>query len=171
MQPDDQTPAGNLTAPLRPWRSAASLRSLVVTAILAAFATHAPAAEVRAAMTITANVVESAGIGSSYQAQELVISTRDIERGYVEVAHASRFQIRNKGPAVLEFRGMNALFRSVRVTSPGGTAEFGAAGGTLLQRPLHGGAGTVALNYRFELVPGVTPGPHQWPLSLTVLPM
>ena len=147
------------------------LQRLLGAAVFAALIGPAHAAEVRAVMSVTANVVESAGIGSSYQAQEFVISPRDVERGYVEVPSASRFELRNRGPSLLEFRGVSNVFRSVRVTGAAGTAEFGAGGGTLLQKPLQHGAGSVALSYRFELAPGVIPGQHRWPLSLTVLPL
>ncbi|HYH43595.1 MAG TPA: hypothetical protein VD867_16595 [Burkholderiales bacterium] len=146
-------------------------RALLLTAVVAAIVGHAHAGEARAVLSVTANVVETAGIGSSYQAQEFVISPRDVERGYVEVASASRFEFRNRGSSLLEFRSVSNVFRSVRVTGAAGTAEFGAAGGTLLQKPLQHGAGSVALSYRFELAPGVSPGQHRWPLSLTVLPL
>lgn len=156
---------GNATAGRR------LLQRLLVAALFATLVGHVHAADVRAAMSVTANVVESAGIRSSYQAQEFVISPRDVERGYVEVPSASRFELRNRGHSLLEFRGVSNVFRSVRVTGAAGTAEFGASGGTLLQKPLEHGAGSVALSYRFELAPGVSPGPHSWPLSLTVLPL
>lgn len=146
-------------------------RRLIMTALFTALAGQAQAAEVRASMSVTANVVDTVSIGSSYQAQNLVVTARDVERGYVEVPAASRFEIKSKGPSLLEFRGVSDVFHSVRVTGVIGTAEFGSGGGTLLQKPFRDGAGSVALNYRFELSPGVSPGPHKWPLSLTVFPM
>ena len=172
MELDRRTPAQPSRAgPLRRWPASATPRALVLAAVVAAIVGHAHAGEARAVLSVTAYVVDTAGIGSSYQAQELVITPRDVERGYVDVAAASRFHIRNKGPSVLEFRATGDVFRSVRVTGAAGTAEFGSGGGTLLQKASNEGSGSLALNYRFELAPGIGAGPHKWPLALTVYPL
>lgn len=132
----------------------------------------AEAAEARAFMAVTATVVDSVSIRAVHQAQNLVITAEDVGRGYVEVAAGSRFEIGHNGLCLFEFRPLGDIFRSVRVSGPEGlTAEFGSGGGTMLQKSAGRESATVAVNYRFQLAPGVRAGAYNWPLSLTVLPM
>lgn len=145
-------------------------RKIFLAALFTAFVGQANAADIRAYMTVTANVVDTVGIRSVYQAQDLVISAQDIERGFVEVPAASRLEIRSPRPSLFEFRSVGDLFKSVHVSGAGDT-DFGGQGGTLLYKSSGNGMSNVALSYRFDLNPGVTPGTHRWPLALTVLPM
>lgn len=146
-------------------------RKLVLAALFGAVLSPANAAETRGYMSVTAHVVDTVGIRSLHQARDIVISASDVERGFVEIAAASRLEVRNPRPSVFEFRGVGRLFRAVRISSSAGTAEFGAEGGTLLAKPDDTGLSSVALDYRFELSPGTQPGRHKWPLALTVLPL
>lgn len=146
-------------------------RKLVLGALFGAVLSQANAAETRTYMSVTAHIVDTVGVRSLHQAREIVISASDIERGYVEIAAASRLEVRNARPSLFEFRGVGALFRAVRISSSAGTAEFGAEGGTLLAKPDDTGFSSVAVDYRFELNPGTQPGTHKWPLALTVLPL
>ena len=153
-------------------------RRLVITALAASllpatavYPRHAKAAETRAQMTVSATVVEAVTIRTLHQARDLMITAQDVERGYVEVPAASRFQVSGNSRTVLEFRPRGALVRSFSVTLPEGSARFGAEGGTLLQKARHLSASTVDVAYRFDLAAGTKPGSHPWPLSLTILPM
>lgn len=159
-------------------RTLALQRRLVIAASIAAlspvsgaFSGHAQAAEARAFMAVTATVVDSVSIRSVHQAKNLVITPQDVERGYVEVPGGSRFEIRNKRPCLFEFRAVENIFRSVKVTGLQGTTEFGSDGALLLQGSFGNGLASVEVGYRFELAPGVSPGAYNWPLSLTVLPL
>jgi hypothetical protein len=168
---DELIAAGILTAD-RLRRALAIQRRLMIAALLGALFGQAQAADVRAFMTVSATVVDTVSIRTLHQAETLVVTAQDIERGYVDVPAASRFEIRNKGPSLFEVRPLNPFFRSVRVTGPEGSAEFGAAGGTLMQRSNGNGAAVnVSLGYRFELAAGITPGAYKWPVSLTVMPL
>lgn len=146
-------------------------RKLVLAAIFSAVFGQAHAAETRAHMSVTANVVDTVGIRSLHQAHDIVISASDIERGFIEIAAASRLEVRNPRPSLFEFRGLGTLFRAVRVSGSAGEAQFGAEGGSLLAQPAVDGVARIALNYRFELNPGVRAGTHKWPLALTIFPL
>jgi hypothetical protein len=159
-------------------RALAVQRRLVFAASLAALSPinsatvgHAEAAENRAYMTVTANVVDTVSIRAVHQATSLVVTAQDVERGYVEVSAGSRLEIRNQRPCLFEFRAVGNIFRSVKVTGIQGAAELGVDGGTLLQGGFGNGLAKVDVGYRFELKPGVSPGAYGWPLSLTVLPL
>lgn len=153
-------------------------RRLVIAAMLAglipggrATIGQAEAADARAYMAISATVVDTVSIRTMHQAQDLVLTAQDVARGYVDVPAASRFEITHKGPCLFEFRPSGTLFRAVRVSGVEGGAEFGSEGGTMLQKSSGGVSAPVALNYRFQLAPGVSAGAYSWPLSLTVLPI
>lgn len=163
--------AAGLVSADRLSRALRTQRRLMVAALFTALVGHAGAAEVRAQITVSATVVDTVGIKPLYQAQDLVVTSQDIKRGFVEVPAASRFDIRNKGLTVFEFRPTADIFRSVKVTSSGAASEFGLAGGTLLQTSMGERVASVSVNYRFVLAPGVAPGTYRWPLALTVLPM
>lgn len=174
---DELVAEGHLS-PERLERALTLQRRLVVTALTAAlfpasaiYTKQAKAADARGYMTITATVVDTMTMRAVYQATDLVITAEDVARGYVDVPAASRFEIGNKGPCVFEFRRTGTLFRSFRVTLPEGTAQFGAEGGTLLQKSRSAGVARVDVSYRFDLDPGVKPGTYRWPLSITILPM
>lgn len=151
---------------------------LVITALAAGLcsmnAVHAKqgrATEARAYMSVTANVVESVTVRAVYQARDLIVTSDDVARGYVDVPAASRFEITNRAPCMFDFRKAGNLIRSFRITLPEGSAQFGAEGGTLLQKSRGAGVERVDVSYRFDLAPDVKPGTYGWPLSLTVLPM
>ena len=153
-------------------------RRLVITALAASllpaaavYPRHAKAAETRAQMTVSATVVETVTLRTLHQARDLIITAQDVERGYVEVSAASRFQLSGNSLSVLEFRPRGAIVGSFSVTLPEGSARFGPEGGTLLQKPRQSGASTVDVAYRFELAAGTKPGAYPWPLSLTILPI
>ena len=122
-------------------------------------------------MTVTATVVDTVSIRSVHQAQSLVVTAQDVERGYVDVSGGSRFEIRYKGARLLEFRPVGDIFRSVKVSGLEWSAEFGSDGGTMLQKSSGDATASVAINYRFHFAPGISAGAYPWPLLLTVLPM
>lgn len=146
-------------------------RRLLLAALFGAVFSQANAAETHAHMSVTANVVDTVGVRSLHQARDIVISASDVERGFVEIAGASRLEVRNPRPSLFEFRGVSALFRTVRVSGSAGAAQFGAEGGSLIAQPAGDGVARIALNYRFELNPTVQAGTHKWPLALTILPL
>lgn len=168
----DELVASGLLSADRLRKALAIQRRLLIAALLSGLFGQAEAADVRALMTVSATVVDTVSIRTVHQAESIVVTAQDIERGYVDMPAASRFEIRNKGASLFEVRPLNPLFKPVRVTGPEGTAEFGAGGGTMMQRSLGtSGPASVSLGYRFELAAGITPGAYKWPVSLTVMPM
>ena len=68
----------------------------------------------------------------------------------------------------MDFYTSGRLFQSVQIDGIGNAVALGAAGGTVVQQQAVTGRRAVALNYRFALAPGTTPGTYAWPLQLTV---
>lgn len=132
-------------------------RRLAIAALCSALipaARDADAAQTRAYLAVSATIVDTVSIRALYQAASLIVTAQDIERGYVDVPAGSRFEIRNKGACLFEFRPVADIFKSVTVSGVDGAAELGAGGGTLLQRP---GGGAVGVSYRFALASGLRP--------------
>jgi hypothetical protein len=105
---------------------------------------------------------------SLYQADHVTIEQRDVNRGYVEVASASRFELVANIPYDVHFEAHAAWFRSVKVSGFPDELQFGAQGGRYFQPFKKMERGPRELNYRFELDPGTVPGTYRWPLSLSV---
>ncbi len=105
-----------------------------------------------------------------YQAPEIQVTAEDVERGVVEVRGGSRLVITTRSPAgyALDFFNRGTLFQAVEIDGIGDAIELGPRGGTVVQREGTVGKRVVALNYRFALAPGTTPGTYAWPLELVV---
>jgi hypothetical protein len=106
---------------------------------------------------------------SLYQAGHVTIDQGDVNRGYVDVASASRFELFANTPYDVQFATHATWFRSVKISGLPNELEFGAEGGRYFQ-PLKSKVerGARQLDYRFELDPGTVPGTYVWPLSLVV---
>ena len=103
-----------------------------------------------------------------HQAKVIDVTSEDVARGFVQVAGGSRLIVamRSQGDYALHFATRGALFRSVRIEGIGRTVELGAQGGTVVERAAPAGKAVVAVNYRFQLVPGIVPGTYAWPLEV-----
>jgi hypothetical protein len=147
--------------------------ALSVTLGLAPLVTMVPsaaAAQKSAAMAVSVTVIANAKMQTSYQASQLKITEADVARGYVEVPAASRFSVRTNSRTgyLMEFHPVADLFESVHVGGLGNTVQFGANGGSIVQRgPLASNA-THELSFRFTLRPEARPGLYPWPLQLSV---
>jgi hypothetical protein len=128
------------------------------------------AEQARAHMKVSATVVDSVGVRSVYQAQTLQITAEDVRRGYVEVAAASRFDIRCTRMCLFEFTPTQGFVKTVRVTGLDAAAELDATGAALLHKPA-APSREVAIGYRFTLAPDAQPGVYPWPVAVSVMPM
>ena len=121
-------------------------------------------------MTVTAAVTEAVQLSVTHQAVMLVVTERDVARGFVIVPGASRLEIGHDGPCVFEFRSTAPVVKSFTVTTPGLTGFFGRDGGTLNYRPRSSAKAPLSIDYHFELAAGARPGTYPWPVTMTVLP-
>ena len=134
------------------------------------FSGRADAGDARTYMTVSAVVVQSVTLRVAHQAPTLVVTDRDVARGFITVAAASRLEIAHDGPYVLDFRPTVPVVSAFSVTGPGVAARFGPDGGTLDHRPRTRGAAPLVLDYRLQLAADTRPGVYPWPVALTVLP-
>jgi hypothetical protein len=154
-----------------------SLQSRLVAVALAAALALAPATasagsgsalSANAAINFIVKIPPTVRLQSLFQADHVTIEQRDVNRGYVEVASASRFELVANIPYDVHFESHAAWFRSVKVSGFPDDFQFGAEGGRYFQPFKKMERGPRELTYRFELDPGTVPGTYRWPLSLSV---
>ena len=104
---------------------------------------------------------------------DLVISARDVRRGYVDVREPTRVAVSNNSPRgyvlflITNFQGVTALV----VREGGAVATLRGGGGAVAERGRVGIHMLLALHYRFILDPRREPGRYPWPVRLVVRPL
>jgi len=103
-----------------------------------------------------------------HQVKAIDVSAEDVARGFVRVANGTRFVVKTRaqGNYAVHFATRDTIFRSVQIEGIGRSVEFGARGGIVVQREVPAGKSVVAVNYRFDLIPGIQPGSYAWPLEV-----
>lgn len=157
--------------------AAAIFATLSVSNILAVqhAAAQSSAGSASAKITVTARVLERTRLRVINQAQEFVVTTADILRGYVAVPAASRINITSNNPhgyfLIFEvMSGPENVFSSISVDTGGREVQLSLNGGWIHQ-PFIRASITTDLNYRFELSRDVKPGTYRFPLTVSILRM
>lgn len=106
------------------------------------------------------------------ESQDAVIrvTLEDVACGAVEVRGGTRLVVTTDPQAgyAVDIASDSSFFQAVQIRGIGSTADLGPHGGILVQRESPAGRRVVALDYRFVLAPGTTPGTYAWPLRLAV---
>jgi len=126
-------------------------------------------------LMVTAVVFEHTSMTVLNQVQQVVVTSGDIARGYVDVTAASRISVKSNDPRgyVLMFEVMGdsaSLFDSVSVVMGGREVLLSTSGGWIPQPYVRGGL-TMELSYRFVLSQKAQPGTYAWPFSITASPL
>jgi len=149
---------------------ATTVRALAILAGLMIFATGAANADSSSAsLQVSVNVQARAILTVEEQPSQVTVTGEDIRRGFVEVASASRINVRSNSPNgyLIGFEVTPGPFRQVEVTGLGNPVEIGVTGGTIAQ-PYNGSmSDTARLSYRFLLSSDAQPGAYSWPLALS----
>lgn len=130
--------------------------------------THADSVGVSARATI----LKHASLQVLALPASVVITPRDIERGYVDVPARARLAIRNNTPGyMLVFAGGGDFIRQIRVSGLGADVQMGADGGSVTRSTpgLGMNNSVLDLGFRFELAAGTLQGVYPWPVQLSVV--
>jgi hypothetical protein len=121
-------------------------------------------------IAVTAYVPPNVVSQVEQQAAALTITDADVARGYVEIPAGSRLRVTSNDPAgfVIDFFARLPIFKAVRVSTPGASAQLGPLGGAMAENRHHGRNIPLELSYRFDLADHVQPGIYPWPLALNV---
>ena len=127
----------------------------------------------RASFSVGAVVLARAGIAATDVPATLLISARDVARGFVDVEHAARLTVLNTSSVgyALEVLTLTPLFSGIEVRGTGADVSLDATGGSIVQRGRRGTSIPLALGFRFVLAPGIAPGSYPWPLGFSVRPL
>jgi hypothetical protein len=103
-----------------------------------------------------------------HQAQAIDVTDEDVARGFVEVRGGSRIVVTTHAGAryALDFAARGSAFSSVQFAALGHAMALGAERATLIEHDAPAGRTTIAIDYRFRLAPGTTPGTYPWPLDI-----
>jgi len=128
------------------------------------------AAEVFTAVPVSVNVVASAKLQVAYQETNLIVTEKDVLRGYIDIPSAIRFSVLTNSQYgfLVNFYPIGNLFESVEVGGIGAAAHLDESGGTIVQRGLFPPGARYELGFRFKLRAGMQPGKYPWPLQISV---
>jgi hypothetical protein len=127
----------------------------------------------RSQITVSAVVSARSSMKIIEQVTFLVITADDIRRGYVEVAAASRIEVKNNSLKgyLLSFESlMTVPFKEVQIQGLGNEIQINSGGGWI-PRPYSRTPVTMELGYRFILSENAEPGTYSWPLALSTHPL
>lgn len=133
--------------------------------------TAGPSISGSAKVVVTARVMPYAQLKILKQSMELVITNRDIARGYVDIPAASHIEIKNNNPAgcLLVFEGLGGPMNFIKgVYVRGGGREVYMESGGWMAQPYTRTPMTMELSYRFVLSQDAKPGTYNWPLTISV---
>lgn len=125
-------------------------------------------------LTVSATVLKRATLKVLSQPGSVMITSTDIERGYIDVPTPSQVAVRSNSLSgyllVFEIEGdfvSNALVRGM-----GTEVQLGPNGGVVPQPAEGRGVGntTHQLGFRFMLSSSARQGTHAWPLQVSVVP-
>ncbi len=125
-----------------------------------------------ARINVTANVLARASLKILRQMSQVVVTTSDVARGYVDVRSASLIEVKNnsRDGFLLIFQFLGDAFKDVYVYGLGNEVQISLGGGWILQQHTNGIL-KVELSYRLVLEGNFLPGTYAWPLLISVQPM
>ena len=141
--------------------------------IVAASVAAAGAKDVHSEFAVSATVRAVADIELQSAPSNLLISDRDIRRGYIDIIQPTQFTVRSNSANgfALEVMTVAPMLTSMTIQGMDSELSLGAEGGTIVQRWQRPQTVAVALRFRFVLAPGLQAGNYPWPLRLAVRPL
>jgi hypothetical protein len=126
----------------------------------------------KAAITVTAMVKGYADLKILHQTPEVVITAKDVERGYAEVPAATTIDIKSNTRYLLAFEGLDEPFKEVRVSGLKDSGDVVIAGSGFVELPYtQPGKFLFVLGYRFRLAETAHPGTYAWPIRISIVPL
>jgi len=133
----------------------------------------AVAKETHTELQVSATVRASAELDVESAPSELSLSAADVTAGFVEVQEPTALTVRSTSPNgfLLDVLCAAPMVSSMVVRGLDADLEFGADGGTIVQRWQQAHSRHLRLIFRLNLAPGLAPGRYPWPLHVTVRPL
>ena len=143
-----------------------------VAASLSGLLSAVPVAADSQVIRVVASVMPRVWLTDVRQVVSVVVTTADVERGFVEVVSAARFHLASNTPTHFEARGAAPWFVAVGVRGlPDARHEWrGPETYRAMLPPFRQRIGA-DLSFRFELATDTGPGVYAWPLALSLTPI
>lgn len=147
---------------------------VMVTAILAITVTpqadRAYAGPATGNIQVSARVIAHSHMKVLYQVSRVRITQADIQRGYIDINSASRFEVWSNNPRgyIVLFRGADATPFKGAHAKANGTSVYLYGGQVSVRRPYVRGSEIVEFSYRLILSDNVRPGTYAWPINIEV---
>jgi len=154
----------------------ASARRLALYASLALGVVAAPstAAEASAKVTVSMTILKHAKLTVMAEPSVVVVTARDILRGFVDVPAAAQVAVHTNSPRyMLEIGSHGDFMRQIVVRGLGADIQLSPAGGNVTQEASSTSVtkATLALGFRFLLSEAAREGTYAWPVRLAVTPL
>ena len=125
-------------------------------------------------MMVTARVLKYLRLQVVSQPPTVDITAADIARGWMEVPQRMQITVESNAPEgyALALANHSTAIRLVKVSGLGPELQLSTESTAFRQASTRGMARDVlGLGFRFDLAPGAQPGPHAWPIQVSVLPL
>lgn len=125
----------------------------------------------KASLTVSATVRGFAKLKVLRQSAEIVVTPRDIRRGYVDVPAGTAIDVQSNTHYYLVFEGLDAPFKAVHINGLRSGEVVISSGVGLIEQPYtNPGKFLFEISYRFMLSEDAHPGTYAWPLNISVSP-
>jgi hypothetical protein len=123
-------------------------------------------------LVVTATVLKRASLRVLAQPSAVVVTSADVEKGYVDVPAPAQVAIQSNSPSgyLLEFSNAGDFMRQILVKGLTNDVQLSPAGGAITQSPSSSGVTrtTLALGFRFLLSASTQQGTYPWPIRMSV---
>ncbi len=125
-----------------------------------------------AKINVTANVIAVASVKILRQMSQVIVTSADVARGYVEVKSASLIEVKNNSPRgfLLIFQLLDDAFKEVCVYGLENEVQISLGGGWIAQQYKKVTV-PIELSFRFMLGENALPGTYAWPLFISAQPL
>jgi len=117
---------------------------------------------------VSAKVLTQTSLKIIHQIKEIMITSTDIHKGYIDIKDALHIELKSNNPAgyMLVFQGLVWPFREISIRGLVKEIQVGP-GSTFIYQPYSRGAISVELDCRFLLAEDAKPGVYNWPLFVS----
>ncbi len=121
---------------------------------------------------VSAKVLARTSLKIIHQIKEIIITSTDIRKGYIDIKNALHIEIKSNNTAgyMLTFQGITWPFKEIDVQGLASKIRI-SPGITFIYQPYNRGVMTIELDCQLFLNEDAQPGIYNWPLSISSQPI
>jgi hypothetical protein len=131
------------------------------------------ARDARSSFNVSATVNAVAKLQVQSAPTEILVSTEDLRRGFIDVMQPTDLVIHSNSARgyALDVTTLTPMLSSLVVRGLTSEQSLGAEGGTIVQRWQAPQTVALSLQFRLVLAPGLAAGRYPWPMHIDVRPL